>query len=46
MTVRFLADENFDHHTLAGLLRLQPELDIVSVQDIGLRQADDPAVLE
>lgn len=46
MTVRFLADENFDHRSLAGLLRLQPELDIVSVQDIGLRQADDPAVLE
>jgi hypothetical protein len=46
MTVRLLADENFDHRTLAGLRRRTPELDIVAVQDVGLRQADDPAVLE
>lgn len=46
MTIRFLADENFDHKTLAGLLRRDPDLDIVAVQDVGLRQADDPVVLE
>lgn len=46
MTIRFLADENFDHRTIAGLLRREPDLDIVSVQEVGLRQAEDPAVLE
>jgi hypothetical protein len=29
-----------------GLLRWQPELDIVSLQDVGLSGADDPTVLE
>lgn len=46
MTIRYLADENFDHRTIAGLLRRDPDLDIVSVQEVGLRQADDPDVLE
>jgi uncharacterized protein DUF5615 len=46
MTLRFLADENFDHRTLTGLLRRKPVLDIVSVQEVGLRQADDPTVLD
>lgn len=46
MTVRFLADENFDHRTIAGLLRRDPDLDIVSVQEVGLRRADDATVLE
>lgn len=46
MTVRFLADENFDHRTLAGLLRRNPDVDIVSVVDAGLRTQDDRAVLE
>ena len=31
MTIKFLADENFDHKTLAGLKRREPDLDIVSV---------------
>lgn len=46
MTIRFLTAENFDHRTLAGLLRREPDLDIVSVQEVGLRQADDRVVLE
>lgn len=46
MTIRFLVDENFDHRTLAGLKRRMPDLDIVPVQEVGLREADDPAVLE
>jgi hypothetical protein len=46
MTIRFLADENFDHRTLTGLKRREPGLDIVVVQDIGLRTVDDPGVLE
>lgn len=46
MMIRFLADENFDHKTLAGLQRREPDVDIVAVQDVGLRQADDREVLE
>lgn len=44
MTIRFLADENFDHKTLAGLKRRDPDFDIVAVQEVGLRQAVDPDV--
>ncbi len=33
MTIRFLADENLDHKTLAGLKRREPDLDIVAVQE-------------
>lgn len=46
MTIKFLADENFDHKTLVGLKRREPDLDIVAVQEVGLREADDPQVLE
>ncbi|MBF4160713.1 DUF5615 family PIN-like protein [Nocardioides acrostichi] len=46
MTIKFLADENFDHKTLAGLKRREPDLDIVPVQDVGLRGVDDSQVLE
>jgi hypothetical protein len=40
------ADENFNGNIVRGLLRRQPSLDIVRLQDIGLSGADDPAVLE
>lgn len=43
--LRFLADENFNQHIIAGLLQREPALDIVSVQDVGLAKADDPTVL-
>lgn len=46
MTIKFLADENFDHKTLAGLRRREPDLDILAVQEVGLREVDDPQVLE
>jgi predicted nuclease of predicted toxin-antitoxin system len=46
MTLRFLADENFDHKTLAGLKRRAPDLDIVAAQEVGLREGEDPQVLE
>lgn len=46
MPVKFLADENFKASIIRGFLRQQPELDIVSIQDINLRGADDPIVLE
>ena len=46
MTIRFLVDENFDHKTLSGIKRRDPDLDIVAVQDVGLREVDDSALLE
>ena len=33
--MKFLADENLDNNILRGLLRRQPDLDIVRVQDVG-----------
>ncbi len=44
--LRFVADENFNNNIVRGLLRRQPELDIVRVQDVGLTSADDPMVLK
>jgi len=44
--IRFAADENFNNDIVRGLLRREPSLDIVRIQDAGLRTADDPAVLE
>ena len=42
----FLADENFNGDIVRGLRRRQPELDILRMQEIGLRGVDDPALLE
>jgi hypothetical protein len=44
--LRFLADENFNHNIIRGLLRRNSELDLVRVQDVGLSSSDDPAILE
>lgn len=44
MTIKFLADENFDHKTLAGLKRREPGLDKVAVQEVGIREVDDPQI--
>lgn len=41
-----VADENFNNDILRGLLRLNPALDIVRVQDVGLAGSPDPDVLE
>lgn len=46
MTVRFLADENFNRKIVVGLQRRIEDLNLVRVQDVGLRTADDPEVLE
>lgn len=43
--IRFAADENLNNDIVRGLLRRQPELDIVRVQDAGLSGADDPTIL-
>jgi len=44
--LRLLADENLNHDLIRGVMRRLPSLDLVRVQDVGLRQLDDPAVLD
>jgi hypothetical protein len=44
--LRLAADENFNGDIVRGLLRRNPKLDIVRVQDVGLSGADDPSVLK
>lgn len=39
-------DENFNNDVFRGLLRRNPRLDIVRIQDVGLRSFDDEKVLE
>ena len=46
VSLRFLADEDFDNDILRGMLRRLPDLGIVRAQDVGLSGALDPAVLE
>ena len=40
------ADENFNNDIVRGVLRRNPRLDIVRIQDVGLSGAGDEAVLE
>ena len=42
----FLADENFDNRILDGLFLRKPNIDVVSVQDVGLHGRKDPIVLD
>jgi hypothetical protein len=42
----FAADENFNSAILRGLLRWNPGLDIVRVQDAGLAEEEDDVILE
>jgi hypothetical protein len=39
--LRFAADENFNNDIVRGLLRREPDLDIVRIQDVNLSGADD-----
>ena len=41
----YAADENFNNDIVWGLLRRNPELDILRVQDAGLTGVDDQTVL-
>ena len=43
--LRLAADADFNDRIVRGLLRRQPNLDLVRVQDVGLRTAGDPAIL-
>jgi uncharacterized protein DUF5615 len=44
--LRLLADENLDNDIVRAVLRREPSLDLVRVQDVGLDGVDDPRVLE
>src|SRR5476651_456168 len=44
--LRLLADENLNHDLVRGVFRRHPSLDLVRVQEVGLREADDPEILE
>ena len=44
--LRLAADEDFNNRILRGLIRRQPEIDIVRVQDAGLNAGTDAEVLE
>jgi predicted nuclease of predicted toxin-antitoxin system len=43
---RFLADENIDPDLVLGLRRRIEDIDILRVQDVGLRTLDDPEILQ
>ena len=43
--MKLAADEDFDNRIVAGLVRRLPQLDILRVQDAGLRSADDQTIL-
>lgn len=46
MTVRLLTDEHIARSLISGLRRLIDEVDVVRVQDAGLRTVDDPTILQ
>lgn len=46
MTVRFVADEHIARALIVGLRRAFDGIDVVRVQDVGLRTMDDPTILQ
>ena len=46
MTVRFLADEDLDADIIDGLLAREPAIDLLDVKNAGLRESEDPLLLE
>ena len=45
MSLRFLADEDFNRPILSGVKRREPAIDLVRVQEVGLKSHPDPAIL-
>ncbi|MBW4667913.1 MAG: DUF5615 family PIN-like protein [Cyanomargarita calcarea GSE-NOS-MK-12-04C] len=43
--LRLFSDENLNGDIVRGLFLRQPELSLLRIQDVGLRGADDPAIL-
>lgn len=46
MRPRFLADENIDSDLVLGVRRRVDDIDILRVQDVGLRTLGDPEILQ
>jgi hypothetical protein len=44
--LKLAADENFNNDILRGVLRREPHLDLVRIQDVGLSGSADPELLE
>ncbi len=44
--LKLLVDEHIARRLVQGLLRKEPQLDVVRLQDVGLRTALDPDILE
>lgn len=44
--LKLLSDENLNGDIIRGLFLRQPDLDLLRVQDVGLQELDDPAILE
>ena len=44
--LRLTADENFNNDIVRGVLRRNEQVDIVTIQDVGLSGADDETVLQ
>src|SRR5437016_10400269 len=44
--LRLVSDENLNGTIVRGMLRRQPELDLVRVQDVGLAETPDAEILE
>ena len=43
--IRFRCDEDIDGRVLRGLIRRYPEIDITSINELGMKGAADPDVL-
>jgi predicted nuclease of predicted toxin-antitoxin system len=43
--LKLLSDENFNGDIVRGLFLRQPNLDLLRVQDVGLRKMDNPTIL-
>ena len=43
--LRLLSDENFNGDIIRGLFLRQPDIELLRVQDVGLREVDDPEIL-
>jgi Domain of unknown function (DUF5615) len=44
--LKFLADENFNNDIVRGLIRENPQIDIIRVQEVSLVSVEDPVILE
>ena len=44
--IRLLSDEDFNGRIVRGLFRRKSDIDVVRVQDVGLRGANDDEILE